>query len=141
MEKELVMSHTEQQPLAVVVAWLDAMRRGDLDAVGDVLDPDVVWRGVPADAICHDRDEVLDMLSEQLARGVPRASALELVSGEHAVVLGVRSDQLDQIGDYPLPGQLFNVFRLADGRIMEITDYAHRQQALDAAAAAPPPWV
>jgi ketosteroid isomerase-like protein len=134
------MSRPEHQPLAVVVAWLDAMRRGDLDAVSDVLDPDVVWRGVPPDAICHDRDEVLDMLSEQFARGLPQADALELVAGDRAVVLGVRSDQLDRIGDHPLPGQLFNVFRLANGRITEITDHTHRQQALDAADATPPPW-
>jgi len=105
-----------------------------------VLDPDVVWRGVPPDAVCHDRGEVLDVLSEQVARGLPRADALELVAGDGAVVLGVRSDQLDQIGDHPLRGQLFNVFRLADGRITEITDHAHRRQALDAADATPPRW-
>jgi len=39
------------------------MRRGDLDALRDLFEPDVVWRGVPEDAVCHNRDEVLDMRS------------------------------------------------------------------------------
>jgi|tagenome__1003787_1003787.scaffolds.fasta_scaffold20788952_2 ketosteroid isomerase-like protein len=43
----------QQDSLAVIVAWLDAMRRADLQAVTELFPPDVVWRGVPADAICH----------------------------------------------------------------------------------------
>ncbi len=134
------MSEAQQQPLAVLVAWIDALRRRDLEAIEDLLDPEVVWRGVPADAICHDRSEVLDMLGEQLAAGLMRVSAVELLAGDGAVVLGVRSDELRQIGDVPLAGQIFNVFRLVRERIVAIQDYANRQAALDAAAAEPPRW-
>jgi limonene-1,2-epoxide hydrolase len=134
------MSEAQQQPLAVLIAFLDAMRRGDLAAINHLLDPDVVWRGVAADAMCHNRNDVLDMLSEQTAEGLVNASALELVVGDGAVVLGVRSEELDQIGDEPLPGQLFNVFRVNDGRIVAVRDYANRHEALHTAAAPPPRW-
>ena len=59
----------QQENLAVIVAWLDAMRRGDLHAMTELFAPDVVWRGVPGDAICHDRREVLDMLAGRTEEG------------------------------------------------------------------------
>jgi hypothetical protein len=52
----------------------------------------------------------------------------------------VRADELREIGDVPLAGQVFNVFRLRDGRIVGIQDYATRREALDAATARDPDW-
>src|SRR5213592_572325 len=102
---------TSRENLEVVVAWLDAMLPRDLSAVEDLLDPAVVWRGVPADAICHDRDDVLNMLgADGVHDGLRAIDALELVAGAEAVALGVRSPELDEIGDVPLQGQLYNVF-------------------------------
>jgi hypothetical protein len=56
------------EPLDVVVGWMDAVRRGDLDEVKRWLDPDVTWRGVRDAAICRGRDEVLEMLRGSLKR-------------------------------------------------------------------------
>jgi hypothetical protein len=56
------------------------------------------------------------MLADRLATGVPRTSALELIAGETAVVLGVRSDDLLAIAGVPLPGQLYNVFERSSTR-------------------------
>ncbi len=134
------MPEPQQQSLAVLVAWLDALRRSDLDAVRELLDPDVVWRGIPVDAICHNRDDVLDTLAGQLHEGLPRVSALELIAGDGTAVLGVRSDELRQIGDVPLAGQVFNVFQVRDGGIVAIQDYRDRDTALNAAAAGKPNW-
>jgi ketosteroid isomerase-like protein len=131
----------QQDNLAVLVAWLDAMRRGDLDAVTELFAPDVVWRGVPADAICHNRAEVLDMLELQIGEGFVSIHALELIPGDDSVVLGVRSPELQEIGDQPLPGQLLNVFTIRDGRISSVHDYAKRSDALRAAGANEPRWV
>ena len=94
----------QQDNLAVLIAWLDAMRRADLQAVAELFAPDVVWRGVPADAICHDRTEVLDMLAAQIQEGVVSIEALELIPGDDAVVLGVRSGELQEIGDAQAAG-------------------------------------
>jgi hypothetical protein len=56
-------------------------------------------------------------------------------------VLGVRSPELQEIGDQPLPGQLLNVFTVRDGRISSVQDYAKRSDALRAAGANEPGWV
>jgi limonene-1,2-epoxide hydrolase len=131
----------KRENLGIVAAWLDAMRRRDLKALEQLLEPTVVWRGVPADAICHNRDDVLSMLrADEFHASVREVDALELVAGTATVVLGVRSPDLDEIGDVPLDGQLFNVFTLRDGRIAAIQDYAKRADALLAAGAQAPAW-
>jgi limonene-1,2-epoxide hydrolase len=135
------MAAPERENLSLVVVWLDALRRGDPEAVKELLAPDVVWQGVPDDAECRSRDEVIDMLRTRLADGLPHAHALELVATEDTVVLGVRAPDLREIGDERLPGQLFNVFFLRDGRIAAIQDHAIRGEALRAAGASEPHWV
>ena len=81
----------KQENLAALVAWLDAMRRADLDALSELYAPDVVWRGAPAGAICHNRREVRAMLAARIEEGFESTEALELTAGENTVVLGVRS--------------------------------------------------
>jgi ketosteroid isomerase-like protein len=41
----------EPNAIAAVVGWIDAMRRGDLQAVAGWFHPQVTWRGVGDDAI------------------------------------------------------------------------------------------
>jgi ketosteroid isomerase-like protein len=129
-----------EQALAVVVAWLDAMRRGDLETAAGCFHPDVTWRAVRDAALCGNRSEVVDMLAASLATGAPRATALELIAGRTAVVLGVRSDDLREIAGVPLPGQLYNAFEIRDGRIASARDFSHRGETLRAAGALEPQW-
>jgi limonene-1,2-epoxide hydrolase len=125
--------------LDVVVGWLDAMRRGDLEEVERWFDPNVTWRGVRDAAVCRNRDEVLDMLQGSL-EGRLGADAVEIIAGEGTAVLGAKVPGLAEIGEVDVRGQLFNVFRVGCGRIMAVEDYAHREEALAAAGAAPPRW-
>jgi limonene-1,2-epoxide hydrolase len=127
------------EPLEVVVGWLDAMRRGDLDDVERWFDPDVTWRGVRDAAICRGREEVLEMLQGSL-EGRLGADAVELIAGDGAAVLGAKVPGLAEIGGVELRGQLFNVFRVGCGRIVAVEDYAHRDEALAAAGASAPQW-
>jgi ankyrin repeat protein len=65
--------------IEAVVGWMDAMRRGDLDAAAQWFDPEATWTGVPAGAVCHNRQEVLDMLRESLTPcpdGTPLSDAV-----------------------------------------------------------------
>jgi ketosteroid isomerase-like protein len=140
-KREEIAVSMSRKNLEVVVAWLDAMRRRDLAAITELLQPGVVWRALPADAVCHNRDDVLEMLeADELHEGLRSIDALELVAGDGTVVLGVRSPELQEIGDVALTGQLFNVFALRDGRIASIQDYATRDEALRAAHADAPGW-
>lgn len=144
----------EASGIEAVVGWLDTMRRGDLRAVADWFDPRVTWRGVPEGVVCRDREAVLEMLGDSLTpcpadpagrepdAGLRGADAIELISAQaDTVVLGARVPGLSEAGDVPLRGQLFNVFRVRDGRIVEVTDYARRAEALAAAGARAPAWL
>jgi limonene-1,2-epoxide hydrolase len=127
------------EPLDVVVGWLDAMRRGDLEEVEGWFDPNVTWRGVRDAAVCRSRDEVLDMLQGSL-EGRLGAEAVELIAADGAAVLGAKVPGLAEIGGIDLRSQLFNVFRVGCGRIVAVEDYARRNEALAAAGATPPRW-
>jgi ketosteroid isomerase-like protein len=80
------------------------------------------------------------MLEHRLAVGPPRAEALEVIRGDTGVGRGVRSGDLQLIADLPVPGQLYNVFEVRDGRIASIRDFIRRRDALHAAGASEPPW-
>jgi hypothetical protein len=147
------MTVRDANAIEAVVGWMDAMRRGDLAAVADWLDPQVSWRGVPEEALCRNRNDVLEMLGESLVPcpedperhepepGLRGAEAVELISADaETVVLGAKVPGLSEIGGVDLEGQLFNVFRVAGGRIVEVADYARRQDALAAAGARAPAW-
>jgi ketosteroid isomerase-like protein len=133
---------SRRESLRLALAWLSALGEGDADRFVDLLTDDVVWRGVPSNARCDGRDDVIEMLRGQISAGLPDARALELVaSDDGAVIVGYRAADLTAVDDTPLPGQVFNVFLLRDGRIASIQDFATRGEALSAAGAAEPGWV
>jgi ketosteroid isomerase-like protein len=146
-------SEHEANAIEAVVGWMDAMRQGDLQAVAGWFHPEVTWRGVPDQAICRSRDDVLEMLGDSLIpcpedpqryevdEGLRGAEAVELiVAGDNTVVLGAKVPGLSEVGGQELRGQLFNVFRVRGGRIVEVADYALRDEALEAAGAKAPAW-
>jgi hypothetical protein len=55
-------------------------------------------------------------------------------------VLGAKVPGLSEVGDVALGGQLYNVFRVRRGRIVEVVDYARRDEAITAAGAQAPAW-
>jgi hypothetical protein len=71
------------------------------------------------------------VLEDRLAVGTPRAETLELTRGDTSVVLRA---------DVRLPGQLYNVFEIRDGRIAAVGDFVRRRDTLHAAGATEPQW-
>jgi ketosteroid isomerase-like protein len=139
--------------METVVGWLDAMRHGDIDAAAERFDPDVSWRGL-GDAVCRNRVDVLEMLGDSFIPcpadpasferepGLRGAEAVELVTPDaQTVVLGAKVAGLSEVDGVPVDGQLYNVFRVRDGRIVEVTDFARREEALAAAGAHRPGWL
>lgn len=124
--------------LELIVAWLDALRRGDVAALTAALDPAVVWHGLRADLSCRGPDEVV---SNFLAARDENddIDALELIPATGHVVLGVRRAELREIAGIPLDGEIYNVFAIAAGRITRIEDHARRDRALAAAGLNGPP--
>jgi hypothetical protein len=143
----------EPNAIEAVVGWLDAMRRGDIDGATEWFDPQVSWRGL-GDAVCRNRVDVIEMLGDsfipcpedpqslELEPGLRGAEAIELMSpNEQTVVLGAKVAGLSEVGGVSVGGQLYNVFRVRGGRIVEVTDFARRGDAYAAVGAHPPGWL
>jgi len=121
---------------SVLEGLLLAVRRGDPSAMRDLLAPDVVWQGLRGDLVCRGRDEVLGVLAHQA--GHPPVAHVEIAQNGELVVLGVRGLSLQEVAGIPLHGQLFQVFTFADGKIVRMQDYVHRDDAFRAAGISDP---
>jgi ketosteroid isomerase-like protein len=124
------MSHEQAQAnLHLVLDWIDALRRRDIDAIADRFHPDVAWEDVTGSVACEGREQVLTWL--RAAREQPtRVDALELLADADHAVLGVRNHAGQELAGVKLDGQLFTVFTVGDGQIVHLHDHAHRANAL-----------
>ena len=125
-------SMSQQNLETVMIDFFGALRRADFEAAAEMLAPDVTWQGVREDLVCHGREEVVDTFRGGLDKR-REIDALEFVRGGDRVVVGVRSPTLAEVAGEPLEEQIFNAFRLRDGRIVRIDDYRGRSEALAAA--------
>jgi limonene-1,2-epoxide hydrolase len=124
------MSHDQTEAnLELVLDWIDALRRSDIDSLADRFHPDVTWQDVAGSIACRGRDQVLAWLRASPARP-HQVDALELVANHEHVVLGVHDQTREELAGVTLHGQLFTVFTVRDGQIMHLRDYADRADAL-----------
>jgi hypothetical protein len=130
------MSEPHENLEIVFIAWLEAIRRGDLEASAARLAPEVTWQGVEPHLSCEDRDQVLDVLRARIEAGTPRVERLDLEAIGDRVLLGIAGPDFDSIGDVPLGGEVFLIFTLREGQIVRIHDYRTRDEARRAAGLA-----
>ncbi|MGH3706041.1 MAG: nuclear transport factor 2 family protein, partial [Agromyces sp.] len=91
MKEDREMTRTNSRAsIETVIAWLDAMRRKDLDGALGYFAPDAVWEGLVAGVDCSNRDDVREMLRESIDEDID-VVGLEIVAGGNRVVLGVHS--------------------------------------------------
>jgi ketosteroid isomerase-like protein len=114
----------------------EAALRGDLQALGELLDPEVKWHGGDPTAAgsCQNRDQALAFIGQsELIRG----GEVELVD-----VVGV-GDRVVVIMRPPAGGgrpasPVANVTTFRDGKVVEIVHYPNPDDALVAAGAPGP---
>jgi ketosteroid isomerase-like protein len=108
----------------------EAALRGDLDAIGELLDPNVKWHGgdPSAPGACHNRDQALEFMRQARSRG----GIGELVdvrdAGDKVVVI-MRPPTQD--GEQAALSANLTTFR--DGKAIEMVHYPDPADALTAA--------
>ena len=113
----------------VLVGWVDAQRRNDVETIARHLHPDVVWQGLRPDLVCRNRDHVLDNVRAGNGRR-PDVAGIELLAEGDQVLFGVQSPDLVDIAGEELHGQVYEVFTIADGLIVRMDEYRTRDEAL-----------
>jgi limonene-1,2-epoxide hydrolase len=135
------MSHEQAQAnLEIVFDWMNAMRHRDIDVIGRVFDPAVVWVDVAGGVACNGRDQALAWLRSTPTE-LNEVDAVELLANDEHVVLGVRNHAREELAGVKLEdGQTFTVFTLRDGKIVRLRGHVHRVDALAKAGLADYRW-
>jgi ketosteroid isomerase-like protein len=91
--------------------------RDGVDAVVDLLDPQVEWLAAqPGPWDCHDREQVLETFRRQYEHGV-RADFGEPIEVGDKVILDVRPYRRDEQGNKTDQQRLWQVLTMRDGKI------------------------
>ncbi len=118
--------------VGLVRGGFEAASRGDVDAIADMLAPDVRWHGAGDDTGgCQNRKQALHWMREAIERGVAveLLDARELSGDRVALVLRRRPSS-----DAPEPPQPHGeIISFRDGLITEMVVYPTVEEALAAA--------
>src|SRR5262249_39300224 len=108
----------------LVRGGFEAALRGDLDAIAELLDPDVKWHGGDPSSGCQNRSDALGFISDGLAR-VKNIELVDVVgAGDKVVVLLQRPGDSEPVA---------NVTTFKNGKVVEIVHYPDPADALAAA--------
>jgi limonene-1,2-epoxide hydrolase len=118
--------------IELMIAWLDALRRRDIQALAERLNPDTTWQGIRPDLVCHGREEIIETFVAQRDRNYD-VDALELIGAPDHAILHARPAEPQTIGDTRVHDGMYNVFRIEESAITQIEDYLDRAEAFRAA--------
>lgn len=107
----------------------EAIMRGDLDAIGELLAPDVKWHaGDPADG-CQNRKQTLHWMRQNwMRRGGPPGEVVDMLDAGDKVVVIMR-----RTGDDAEPELVANLTTFRDGKVTEMVHYPNPDDARAAA--------
>jgi ketosteroid isomerase-like protein len=113
----------------IVRRGYEAVRRGDLETLGEFLDPMVRWHGGDPDAegACANRVQALEFVRRARARG-RLGELVEVAAAGDRVVVVMRSGPRDA----DPPALTANVTTLRDGKAVEIVHYPSPDDAFAA---------
>jgi ketosteroid isomerase-like protein len=121
--------------IEIVRAGLDAYKRGDLDAVLELLDPNVRMDGVAGADPCLNREQA----AEALRAGMAQAGDLELADAvpfgtDKVMVCLVRmgADEDSDDEDAP-PARIYEVVSFAGEKVVRMQEFRGRRDAVQAA--------
>jgi ketosteroid isomerase-like protein len=121
----------------------EAFARGDVDAVLELLDPDVDWHPAIAPILGVDtvrgREAVRRFFTRDLFEGFDqfRAEPLSFEDlGDDFVLVMVRYTGRGESSGIEMDQRFATLYKLRDGKTVTMRDYSTREEALEAAGAA-----
>jgi ketosteroid isomerase-like protein len=119
-------SAMSQSNVDIARRGFEAVMRGDLDAIGELLDPEVKWHGgdPSAEGACHNRDEALAFMRRARARN-PMGELVDVIDAGERVVVVIRPHEQAE------PRANLTTFR--DGKVIEMVAFESPEDALTAA--------
>jgi ketosteroid isomerase-like protein len=111
----------------------EAALRGDLDAIAELLDPDVQWHGGDPSArgACHSRGEAIAFMRQSDVIRGGRFELVDVVGAGDKVVVVIRPPST---ADQPA-APVANVTTFREGKVVEMVHYANAADALAAVGA------
>jgi ketosteroid isomerase-like protein len=107
----------------------EAIMRGDLDAISDLLDPDVKWHGGDPSEGCQNRTQTLGWMRRNWTRrGGPPAELVDMIDAGDRVVVIMR-----RMGEDGEPELVANLTTFRDGKVVEMVHYPNPDDARAAA--------
>jgi ketosteroid isomerase-like protein len=107
----------------------EAIMRGDLDVVRELLDPDVKWHAGDPSIGCQDRKQALGWMRQNwMRRGAPPGEVVEMLDAGNKVVVIIR-----RTGDDGEPELVANLTTFRDGKVTEMVHYPNPDDARAAA--------
>jgi ketosteroid isomerase-like protein len=113
----------------IVRRGYEAVLRGDLETLGEILDPDVKWHGGDPSSGCQNRKQTLGWMRQNwLRRGAPPGEVVDVIdAGDKVVVI------MQRIGDDGEPELVANLTTFRDGKVVEMVHYPNPDDARAAA--------
>jgi ketosteroid isomerase-like protein len=129
-----------QQAVEHILRGYRAFVAGDLETIEAMLDPEVEWIGVGAEAAIADRSDVLEVLRERVAEEYQVTVDRCIGVGDDVVVsMRFARTELDQTDERPLQsrrsylvGRYAAIVTMRDGHVARVVEYPHLTAALDA---------
>ena len=107
----------------------EAMVRGDLGAIEEIMDPDVRWHGGDPTGGCQNRKQTLGWMRKNwMSRGAPPGEVVDMVDAGDKVVVIMRRTGAD--GE---PELIANLTTFRDGKVIEMVHYPDPDDARAAA--------
>jgi ketosteroid isomerase-like protein len=129
-----------QQAVELILRGYRAFVAGDLETIEAMLDPEVEWIGVGAEAAIADRSDVLEVLRERVAEEYQVTVDRCIGVGDDVVVsMRFSRTELDPTDDRPLQsrrsylvGRYAAIVTTSDGHVTRVVEYPHLAAALAA---------
>jgi ketosteroid isomerase-like protein len=113
----------------IVRRGYEAVLRGDLETLGEILDPDVKWHGGDPSSGCQNRKQTLGWMRQNwLRRGAPPGEVVDVIDAGDKVVVIMR-----RAGDDGEPELVANLTTFRDGKVVEMVHYPNPDDARAAA--------